>query len=67
MSTGIGCSKKEVDKTDLKRSSQKVKEDGKQKKVNKKISFERNYWVEYWDEVAERWICKCSQFISRKC
>ena len=19
---------------------------------------ERNYWIEYWDESAERWICK---------
>lgn len=43
--------------TSEKGNCQKSNESKKQKRNLEKISFKRNYWIEYWDETAERWIC----------
>ncbi|KHN86427.1 DNA repair protein complementing XP-C cells -like protein [Toxocara canis] len=38
-------------------NSRKETPEPKKKKSTPNIRPERNYWVEYWDEVSERWIC----------
>lgn len=55
----------EVDEDMKSKNKRKVKrkseDDQKEQKKNKPpseiVSVKRDYWVEYWDESAERWIC----------